>query len=112
MKSSEASSWVKPILIPLAFPLILAACDSHTEVAFKPKDPTHKLVCECTCEISGPTEVGLDTTVTVDLPSGGCGSLNGAKCRIDSREGKTKSCGKVIVPTALIQVQAVETVRQ
>jgi hypothetical protein len=65
----------------------------------KPKNPTHKAVCDCTCsgECGGSNE-------TLDVPLGGCESLNTTECKYKEKkngpeyQGKLRGCTKVTVP--------------
>lgn len=97
------------VVIGLVAATIVAAvsvmsCSTETGVAFKPKHPTHKVVCACECAASGgPTPIDEETSQTFDPPLGGCSTLNETSCETSAgRKGKLKDCTKTTVPTALV----------
>jgi hypothetical protein len=68
------------------------------------KDPTHKIVCQCTCtaplDPNDPEGSATGGTQTfVDRPEG-CESLEGVDCTHNERPGTLKGCKPVAVPTS------------
>lgn len=63
-----------------------------TVILLKPKHPTHKVACSCTCG---------ESTETHDLTaSGSCADLNGVECSLKVGTDKLTSCKKKSVPAA------------
>jgi len=66
------------------------------QVALKPKDPTHKIVCRCDCIPNEASGLGSERQ-TFEAPSGGCDSLVGVDC---GHGGALDNCEKISVPAS------------
>ena len=104
MISKQSNFGLSATIVLLIAAIPIASCT--TGVVFKPKHPTHKVVCACECSVSesGPSPIDDITSQTYDPPSGGCGTLNNTTCKTGrGQDGKLKNCKRDTVPTSLVQ---------
>lgn len=107
MSQSEAVLYVFMALVILGLGYLVAANtqtgnDRPTiQVQMKPKHPTHKTVCECTCKMEVDGKEVTETQTFEDRPDG-CGKLDKLNCKMkDGNPGSLEFCAQTTVPTSL-----------
>jgi hypothetical protein len=74
---------------------------ASTIVLMRPKNPSHKVVCQCDCGFPG--DDSSFQTQTFEVPAEGCGSLNGISCNPNAPGVMVlKGCMKQTVPNSLL----------
>jgi hypothetical protein len=81
--------------------------ERKTRVVFKPKHPTHKIVCSCGCFPHGETDGERQTFEE----RSDCGTLNDVNCTTsEGKSGTLSGCRKRAVETSLVPERVISGV--
>jgi hypothetical protein len=69
----------------------------------RPKNPSHKIVCQCFCTRRDEQGDVKEIKVQTFDDRADCGTLHGIACDTDGGTGKLEDCEKWSVPTSFIE---------